>query len=641
MHETLHVLQVEDSESDAALIARLLQKAGYAVIAERVETPEDMRAALDREDWDVVIADHRMSQFDAPGALRILSETGRDIPFIVVSGSIGEETAVAMMKFGAHDYVLKDNLARLVPIVERELREARSRRSRRQAEQDLRESEERLALAIKATQLGTFDFSPQTGKLVWSELIKRHFGLSPQVEVSYDTFLSALHPDDRERVDAAVRNLLQPGSDGQYAIEYRTIGIEDRIERRISSWGCAFFDPQGRPVRFVGVTLDVTERKKLEDQFRQSQKLESIGRLAGGVAHDFNNLLTIIAGYAQMTLDELPLRHPLRDRIEEISNAARRATDLTRQLLSFSRRHVTEAKTIAVNDLVRDFEKMLGRLIGEDIRLVLSLHPEAGLFRADPGEIEQVIMNLAVNAKDAMPDGGTLRIETAPFLVDRQFAQGHLAVSPGAYVMLSISDTGIGMPPEVKAHLFEPFYTTKDPGKGTGLGLSTVYGIVARSGGTIRVLSEPGHGSTFAILFPAAEGELGTARPEAPAESPSGGETILLAEDEPGVRRYVQEILRRHGYTVLETSNGMAAVELTQQHPGPIHLLLADAVMPEMGGLELSRRFTAMRPGVPVLCMSGYSDRAWPEAELPASFIHKPFTPAALLTQVRALLDAV
>jgi len=638
MSEPLRVLQVEDSESDAGLVIRTLEQAGYEVYSARVEGGNELRAALTRETWDVIISDHRLPQMDAPAALQLLHESGQDLPFIVVSGTIGEALAVTMMKLGAHDYLLKNNLVRLGPAVEREIREARSRRERRQAEEALRESKERLGLAIHATHLGSFDFYPQTGKLIWSDTTKRHFGLSAGSEVDYEVFLRGLHPEDKERVHGIVQNVFRRDSDWQYATEYRTIGIEDNIERRIAAWGRVYFDPGGQPVRFVGVTLDITERKRLEDQFLQAQKLESVGRLAGGVAHDFNNLLTIITGYAEMMLGELPRLHPMRDHVEQIAIAATRAGDLTRQLLTFSRRHASESKTIVVNELLRDFEKMLGRLIGEEVQLVLALHAEAGALRADPGQLEQIIMNLAVNAKDAMPSGGRLIIETAPFFVDERFANAHLGVPPGKYVMLSVSDTGSGMSPEVKVHLFEPFFTTKEPGRGTGLGLSTVYGIVVQAGGTISVYSEPGQGTTFRMLFPAMEETVVAELPAQAGAIVSGDETIVLAEDEPGVRRYVRVILQQHGYVVLEAKNGRDAIEVARQYTGPIHLLLADAVMPEMGGIELSAQFSSVRPGVPVLCMSGYSDRVWPEGDMPASYIQKPFTPAILLARIRELL---
>ena len=458
-------------------------------------------------------------------------------------------------------------------------------------------------------------------------------------EVSYEIFLRSVHPDDRERVDKTVQNVLRPGSGGQYAAEYRTVGIDDRIERSLSAVGRVFFDSQGRAARFVGVTLDITEHKRLEDQFRQAQKLESIGRLAGGVAHDFNNVLTVISGYAQMVLDELAVQHPLREPVKQISEAAARATGLSRQLLTFSRRQVSEPKNFVLNDLVRDIEKMLQRLIGEDIDLVLALEPEAGVVRADPGQMEQVIMNLVVNAKDAMPNGGKLLIETSKFLVDEQYAHIHLAVRPGTYVMLAVSDTGVGMSPEVKAHIFEPFFTTKEKGKGTGLGLSTVYGIVRQSEGAIWVYSEPGQGATFKMLFPEVAAECQPAPATPVPVIPFATGTILLAEDEPSLRDFVRQVLARHGYTVLEASNGREALELCRQHPGHVDLLLTDVVMPEMGGAELAKKFRADHPAVPVLFMSGYNDRLPLPGDVPASYIQKPFTSSTLLTRLRALVE--
>jgi two-component system cell cycle sensor histidine kinase/response regulator CckA len=501
----LRVLQVEDSESDAALMVRLLEKSGYIVHAERVEDAGAMRQALARGDWDVVIADFQLPQFDAGAALEILHESGRDIPFIVVSGMIGEDRAVEMMRAGAHDYVLKDRIARLVPAVQREIRECQSRGERRRAEEQLRDKDEWLALAVSVTQLGMFDFYPQSGKLIWSEGGKRHFGLPPDAEVTYETFLRGLHPDDRTRVDDLIQKAFDPGSGGAYATDYRTIGLTDQVERWLAARGRVFFDAAFKPIRFVEVTMDITERKQLEEQLRQSQKLEGVGRLAGGVAHDFNNLLTVITGFSHMTLDGLPPYDKLRGGVEEVLKAAVRATSLTEQLLSFSRRQPSRTEIIELNLLVENVEKMLGRLIGEDVNLALCLDPAAGAIRADAVQIEQVIMNLVLNARDAMPNGGKLGIGTAHQSVDERFAASHLDLAPGEYSALTVSDTGTGISPEVRAHIFEPFFTTKPQGKGTGLGLSTVYGIVKQCGGSISVWSEPGRGTEFRILLPAVE----------------------------------------------------------------------------------------------------------------------------------------
>jgi hypothetical protein len=638
MTEPLRILQIEDSESDAGLIVRQMEREGYQVEARRVEDAGEMRRALDEKEWDVVVSDHQMAQFDAPAALLILQESGLDIPFLVVSGAIGEELAVALMKSGAHDYLLKSDLARLAPAVEREIRDARTRRERRRAEAELRESRDRLTMALNATRLGTFDTDVVTGRLVWSEASKRQFGLSPEAEVSWEMFMRGIHPDDRGRIETIVRTT-QGALDAHYAIEFRTIGIEDGVERWVAVWGRTFFNSAGQPVRHIGVSLDVTERKHLEEQLRQAQKLESIGQLAGGVAHDFNNLLTIITGYSEMALAEIGDQHFLRDPLVEIAEAAARATTLTRQLLTFSRRQIAQPRRIAINELIRDFEKMLARLLGEEIELELVLDSEVGVFLADPGQIEQVIMNLAVNARDAMPHGGKLVIETSRVASPGDFFQTHLPAAPGTWVVLAVRDTGTGMSPEVKAHIFEPFFTTKGPGKGTGLGLSTVWGIVQQSGGFIGVNGEPGQGTTFKLLFPAVEATPGPDDAAPAGDSPCGRETILLAEDEPAVRNYALQVLEKYGYTILAASNGREALFAARQYPGDIHLLLTDVVMPQMGGAELAAAFTAARPDARILCMSGYSERLWPEAQAGRNYIQKPFTPAALLHQVRTVLD--
>ena len=639
MSKPLRLLQIEDSESDADMILRLLMQGGFEVFAQRVEDAEGLRLALQDGSWDVIVADYHLPGFEAPGALRILQECGHDIPCIVVSGIMGEDTAVEMMKSGAHDYLTKNNLTRLVPAVERELAEAAARRESKQAQGELQASEERLALAVEATQIGTFDFYPQTGNLIWSKFARQHYGVSPEAEVTYDTFLRALHPSDRDRVTQTLQDALRYESGGDYAHEYRTLGIEDGEERWLSSRGRVFFDAESQAVRVVGVIQNITERKRLEQQLLQSQKIESVGRLAGSIAHDFNNLLTIINGYAHLILAEMGPEDPYRDSMEELSKAAMQAAGLTRQLVSFSRWQVAEPKTIAVNEFVKDYENMLRRLLGENIELALSLDSQAGTFRADPGQMGQVLVNLAVNAKDAMPSGGKLVIETSCMVVDDHFARTHLYVSPGEYVVLAVTDTGTGMSAEVKSHLFEPFFTTKEPGKGTGLGLSTVYGIVNQSSGSIWVSSEPDRGTTFKLFFPSSGLEAEPGSTLSIEHVSSRGETILLAEDEEGVRKYTREILKRYGYIILEAHNGVEALAVARKHSAPIHLLLTDIIMPGMGGVELTEKFKAEFPGVPVLFMSGYTDQIIRHWDALSAYIQKPFTLSDLLTQVRELLD--
>jgi PAS domain S-box-containing protein len=639
MIKPLRLLQIEDSESDAKLILRLLMQGGFEVASQRVDDAGGLRRALADASWDIIIADYHLPGFDAPGALRILQECGKDIPCIVVSGVMGEETAVEMMKFGAHDYLTKTNLTRLLPAVERELAEAAARRDSKQAQEELHASEERLALAVEATQIGTFDFYPQTGNLIWSKFARQHYGVSPEAEVTYDTFLRALHPSDRDRVTQTLQDALRSENGGNYAHEYRTVGIEDGEERWLSSRGRVFFDAEMHAVRVVGVVQNVTERKRLERQLLQSQKIESVGRLAGSIAHDFNNLLTVINGYAHLVLAEMGPEHALRDSMEELSKAAMQAAGLTRTLVSFSRRQSAEPKTIDMNAFVGEYENMLRRLLGEHIELVVSLDSQAGTFRADPGQIGQVLMNLAINAKDAMPSGGKLTIETSCMVADDHFARTQLHVGPGEYAVLTITDSGTGMSAEVKAHLFEPFFTTKEPGKGTGLGLSTAYGIVNQSGGSIWVSSEPDRGTTFKLFFPSSGLEAEPGSTLSIEHVSSGGETILLAEDEAGVRKYTREILKRYGYIILEAHNGVEALDVARKHSAPIHLLLTDIIMPGMGGMELTEKFKAEFPSVPVLFMSGYADQIIRNWDALSAYIQKPFTLTDLLTQVRELLD--
>jgi PAS domain S-box-containing protein len=385
------------------------------------------------------------------------------------------------------------------------------------------------------------------------------------------------------------------------------------------------------------------EREALQEQLRQSQKVEAIGRLAGGVAHDFNNLLTVIKGYSQLTLAEMKAEDPFRENIEEIKKSADRASDLTRQLLAFSRRQIMEMRVLNLNTILQNLEKMLRRLIGEDIELTFLLGDDLRRVKVDPGQIEQVIINLSVNARDAMPKGGKLTIETANAVLDEEYARKHIAVKPGRYVMVSVSDTGMGMTPEVRERVFEPFFTTKERGRGTGLGLSTVYGIVKQSGGNIWIYSEPDRGTTFKIYLPQVDEALEELREKVETrELPRGIETVLIVEDDKEVRKLVARILENHGYKVLEASQGSEALPLSKEYQEPIHLMLADVVMPGLDGRELAERIKLLHPRMKVLYMSGYTENAITHhgiLEKGMNYIQKPFTVDALTRKVREVLD--
>jgi two-component system cell cycle sensor histidine kinase/response regulator CckA len=403
-------------------------------------------------------------------------------------------------------------------------------------------------------------------------------------------------------------------------------------------------DPEHQPARLIVVAENITEQRRLEQQYRQAQKMEAIGRLAGGVAHDFNNLLTVITGYGEIVLERLSPSDPARALIYEITRAGERAAALTRQLLVFSRRQLVMPRIIDLQSLVADAGNMLRRLIGEDIDLVTTSDPDVWPVKADAGQLEQALLNLAVNARDAMPRGGKLTIETRNLRLDETYTRTRPAVTPGAYVMLAVSDTGCGMTPDVKAHLFEPFFSTKEAGKGTGLGLATVYGIVNEAGGHIEVYSEPNLGSTFKLFFPRCEDGRPSAAKTQPglAVMPPGDETILLVEDEEAVRVLSRYVLLGCGYRVLEAGHGEEAVRLAEQGGTPIDLLVTDVVMPQLGGRALTDRLRQLHPRLKVLYLSGYTDDAVVRhgvLEREVAFLQKPFSPAALAQKVRRVLD--
>jgi len=448
-----------------------------------------------------------------------------------------------------------------------------------------------------------------------------------------------IHPEDRERVFQAYQLLFS---------ENHKFDEEYRIQRQDGHWIWAHdrairsYLKEGKRVA-DGIFTDLTEWRSLQEQFQQAQKMESVGRLAGGIAHDFNNLVTIITGYSQVVQDRLADDDPLRPKVDEIRKAGDRAAALTRQLLAFSRRQVLQPQVLDLNDLVTGMESMLRPLLGEHIELTFHRKEGVGQVKADHGQLEQVIMNLAVNARDAMPQGGKLMIELANADLNESYAQQHIAVSPGHYVMLAVSDTGCGMDAETKRQIFEPFFTTKEQGKGTGLGLSTVYGIVKQSGGNIWVYSEPGKGTAFKVYLPRVlEPTEVVQSVQAPAEMSRGSETILVVEDEPALREFIVEVLKERGYAVLEAEGPKYALSIGNTHPQPIHLLLTDMIMPEIGGRELAKQLTKLHPETVVLYMSGYTDdtitlQGLLEAD--SAFLQKPFAPKQLTAKVRDVLD--
>jgi two-component system, cell cycle sensor histidine kinase and response regulator CckA len=896
MVRPLRVLLIEDNSDDERLLYMELRRSGFDPQVTRVETREEMAAALGRSTFDLILSDYRLPRFGAAEAVKLYAEMGLDTPFLVCSGSIGEAQAVDLLKQGASDFFLKDNLTRLGPTIERELREAENRRARRGAEAALHRSEQRFREIVEASPSGilltdsdgfirlvnpaieslfgygeTELLGQRVELLVPDELRARHsderrafvkqtefrrlgggreltarrkdgttfpaeIGLNPfdspdgrvvlatvvdvserrraaaqaraleerfqaLVENSSDGialvdrrgqvlytspavsrilgYLAAelqgkeifafVHADDlayaRRRFEealvsqaaplveeircrhqdgslrfievvrvnrledasvqavvlnlrditerkAAERQLLE--SEEQYRLLFDsnpfpmwTFDLETLAFLQVNSAAVAHYGwsreeflaltiadirPKetlatlrediesvraglgsassglwrhrkkdgteidvevaasairfhGRPARLV-LAADVSEKKVLERQLAQAQKMEAIGRLTGGVAHDFNNLLSVISGYAELAQVQLPGDHPAQARLEEIGKAADRASELTRQLLAFSRRQVLRPRPVDLNLLVKNVRAMLERMVGEDVLFLTHLDAALDTVMIDPTQMEQVLMNLAVNARQAMPTGGTLTMETANVDLDEDYIRRHAPVPnlpTGPYVMLSVADTGVGMDDATQARIFEPFFTTKGEGEGTGLGLATVYGIVKQSEGFIWVYSEPGHGSVFRIYLPrVAEAARPLPDERSTPKGTGGTETILVVEDQESLRQMIQEILEEQGYRVLAAADGHAALEHVRTHGGPLDLVLTDVVMPRMNGRELGDRVAALRPGIRLLFMSGYSNASVAERGLldaKADLLQKPFGGARLREAVRQALD--
>jgi len=509
---------------------------------------------------------------------------------------------------------------------------------RKLAEEALRRSEQEFRSLVEHAPVGIYRSSPTGQLLTVNPALIRMLGYGWAEELLRLNVRDDVYADplERDRLVAQFHSSETASAEAQWKRRDGSLITVRLYVRTVRN-------ERGAVDCFEGMVEDVTQQRSLESQFRQAQRLEAVGRLAGGVAHDFNNILTAITGYTDLLIEDLGPEDPHRPDVEEIRAAALRAGALTRQLLAFSRKQVFQTRVLDLNDVVRTLDKMLRRLIGEDVKLELALGAELGAVRADPGQIEQVVLNLAVNSRDAMPSGGRLTLQTANVEFDEAYVGRHAGAAPGRYVMLAVSDTGIGMNAETQGHIFEPFFTTKEQGKGTGLGLATVYGIVKQSGGYVWVYSEPGRGATFKIYLPQVDEqpeETGASRHAEPVEG--GAETILLAEDDPSVRAVVSDVLTQKGYRVLRAADGQAALEMARGQSREIHLLVTDLVMPGMTGRELAEALTAERPGVRVLYMSGYTDDAVVRHGVLSEgmpYLQKPFTPRALSAKVREVLD--
>jgi PAS domain S-box-containing protein len=508
---------------------------------------------------------------------------------------------------------------------------------RRQATRALARSEERLRRALDAARMGTWVWSVETNTLTWDDNLRQLYGLAPGEPVaSYEQFLARVHPDDRTLVTESVQRVLKAGGGLHY--EFRIVLPDGRV-RWIADQGEVRRNEEGRPIYLAGVCTDVTERRDTEEQLRQAQRMESVGRLAGGVAHEANNQMSVVLGAADFILSRPDVPEAVRADVEFMQKAAERTAAITGQLLAFSRRQILKPEMLDFNTVISGWEPVLRRLMGADCGVTLRLSPEVGLVRADPGQLQQVLLNLALNARDAMPRGGTIILETFPADLTGDYLRlkPGVSVRPGRYVVLAVSDTGHGMDKETLSHVFEPFFTTKGVGQGTGLGLSMVYGIVKQSEGYVWVYSEPGQGTTFKIYLPVRAGAVERAQKEPAPTAQQRNQCVLVVEDDRMVRYMMKRALGQAGYQVLEAASAEDALEIMVRRNPEISLVLTDVVMPGRGGRELAETIEELRPGIPVLFTSGYTNGEIERRGLlrpQAAFLQKPFTPEALIRAV-------
>ncbi len=649
MPAPLRILMLEDSTADAELVERALHRGSIEFTAQRVQTGSDFRAALTELKPEVVLMDYNVPGFRGDVALAIARAISPEQPIIFVSGTIGEELAVELVKGGATDYVLKDRLARLPFAIRRALNEAEHRVRRRRAEEAQRRSAETLSIALEAAQIGTWDWNITTGELEWSERCKAIFGIPADEPMNYGRLLRAIHPDDRSRTDAAITHSL--ATKLPHDVEYRTLWPDGSVHW-VAAKGRAFYDEaSGQPVRMAGTALDITarrqaeeERQMVEKKLQETQKLESLGVLAGGLAHDFNNLLTGVIGNATLVRMDLPASSPILPYIGQIEEAGMRAAELCKQMLAYAGQGRFVVQNLDLSALVAETTHLLESSIGKSVVLQLELAAGLPAVSADATQLRQIVMNLVINASEAIgTKSGIVGIATRLVSADRAFLDGTFMapeLPEGDYVQLQVSDTGGGMMPEVLAKIFDPFFTTKFTGR--GLGLAAVLGIVRGHHGALKVSSEAGRGTTFQILLPCTR-ELADRPPTQDHETElwRGTGTVLVVDDEATVRVTAGKMIESIGFHVLLAEGGREAIEIFRAEGAGIRAVLLDLTMPHLDGEGTFRALRELRPELRVLLMSGYNEQEAVSRFVGqglGGFLQKPFTTEMLRARMRELL---
>ena len=637
----MRVLLVEHDPDDSELCISALRAADSSTHIDLVSNPEDFLRHLQQNTYDVVLSDYRIPGWSGMDVLQLLRDEGKTTPFLLVTGTLGDEMAVACIREGVSDYVLKDRLALLPHAIDRAIGEQLMREEGYRSQQALQQSEARYRELVENAVSGVYRETASGQFLQVNSSLVRMLGYSSKEELMALPALSAYkNPPDRERL------LLE-----EYRRTRRFRGVEVEWKRKDGSPLVVRLNGRGVPneagdLQVLEIIVeDVTERRALEKQLHQAQKFEAIGQLAGGIAHDFNNVIGAIMGWAELGGEQAPADSRLTEYFKKIRAQTMRAAGLTRQLLAFARRQILEPQNLQINTIVTEVLSLLEKVIGKDVEIQTFLAPDLGDVRADPSQIEQILMNLCLNARDAMPGGGRLMIHTRGIELDEESCLSTPGLSPGSYIELVVSDNGTGMDAATREHIFEPFFTTKEPGKGTGLGLATVFGIVRQHDGHVSVQSELGRGTTFRICLPAAMNAVNAQNSGGTQDNQAlrgGTETLLIADDHEGIREMICTALEGCGYRVLRSVDGEDAVQLFQKHSMEISLVILDIVMPRLGGREVAARMRSLRPDLPVIFTTGYSadnDGLTQVVESGGIVLQKPYDPKKIARRVRQLLD--